>query len=183
MSARAYDLAAVGVLWAIQSSRPGGFTITQGAFASNAYGQENGRIFYDLTGAVQLALLEHHRQPVQRHHALEQLRQRRVVQQRARLAAAHAGQHPAELAAAEDADRRAGEDRHHAPPVFAGAAGSDCASTSSPSTSNGTSRAGAIAAYASPSCSLRNRCTGSNSQSSPFSASAIRTRYEADERK
>jgi aquaporin Z len=45
-------IAAVGVLWAIQASRPGGFTITQGAFASNAYGQENGRIFYNLPGAV-----------------------------------------------------------------------------------------------------------------------------------
>ena len=45
-------IAAVGVLWAIQSSRPGGFKIAEGAFASNAYGQENGRIFYDLTGAA-----------------------------------------------------------------------------------------------------------------------------------
>jgi aquaporin Z len=45
-------IAAVGVLYAIQSSRPGGFTITQGAFASNAYGQENGRAFYDLPGAA-----------------------------------------------------------------------------------------------------------------------------------
>ncbi|MFZ4432159.1 MAG: aquaporin Z [Microthrixaceae bacterium] len=44
-------IAAVAVLWAIQTSRPGGFEITQGAFASNAYGQENGRIFYDLPGA------------------------------------------------------------------------------------------------------------------------------------
>lgn len=44
-------IGAVAVLWAVQSSRPGGFTITQGAFASNAYGQENGRIFYDLPGA------------------------------------------------------------------------------------------------------------------------------------
>lgn len=44
-------IAAVGVLWAIQTSKPGGFTIKQGAFASNAYGQENGRIFYDLPGA------------------------------------------------------------------------------------------------------------------------------------
>lgn len=45
-------VAAVAVLWAIQTSRPGGFEITQGAFASNAYGQENGRIFYDLPGAA-----------------------------------------------------------------------------------------------------------------------------------
>lgn len=46
------SIAAVAVLWAIQSSRPGGFEIAQGAFASNAYGQENGRIFYDLPGAI-----------------------------------------------------------------------------------------------------------------------------------
>jgi aquaporin Z len=45
-------LAAVGVLWAIQTSRPGGFERGQGAFASNAYGQENGRVFYDLPGAA-----------------------------------------------------------------------------------------------------------------------------------
>lgn len=45
-------IGAVAVLWAIQTSRPGGFEIAQGAFASNAYGQENGRIFYDLPGAA-----------------------------------------------------------------------------------------------------------------------------------
>ncbi len=45
-------IAAVAVLWSIQTSRPGGFEIAQGSFASNAYGQENGRIFYDLTGAA-----------------------------------------------------------------------------------------------------------------------------------
>ncbi len=45
-------IGAVAVLWSIQTSRPGGFEITQGAFASNAYGQENGRIFYDLPGAA-----------------------------------------------------------------------------------------------------------------------------------
>lgn len=44
-------IAAVAVLWAIQAGRPGGFEITQGAFASNAYGQENGRFFYDLPAA------------------------------------------------------------------------------------------------------------------------------------
>jgi aquaporin Z len=44
-------IAAVAVLWAIQTSRPGGFTITQGSFASNAYGQHGSRIFYDLPGA------------------------------------------------------------------------------------------------------------------------------------
>lgn len=44
-------IAAVGVLWAIQAGRPGGFEISQGSFASNAYGQENGRIFYDLPAA------------------------------------------------------------------------------------------------------------------------------------
>lgn len=44
-------VAAVAVLWAVQSGRPGGFEITQGAFASNAYGQKNGRIFYDLPAA------------------------------------------------------------------------------------------------------------------------------------
>jgi len=45
-------IAAVAVLWAIQTSRPGGFERGQGAFASNAFGQENGRIFYDLPGAA-----------------------------------------------------------------------------------------------------------------------------------
>ena len=44
-------IAAVAVLWAIQAGRPGGFTIRQGSFASNAYGQENGRIFFDLPAA------------------------------------------------------------------------------------------------------------------------------------
>jgi aquaporin Z len=44
-------IAAVAVLWAIQIGRPGSFEITQGSFASNAYGQENGRIFYDLGAA------------------------------------------------------------------------------------------------------------------------------------
>lgn len=43
---------AVATLFAIQSSRPGGFDVAQGSFASNAYGQENGRIFYDLPGAA-----------------------------------------------------------------------------------------------------------------------------------
>lgn len=46
------SIAAIGVIWAIQNSRPGGFEITQGAFASNAYGQENGRIFYSLPGVI-----------------------------------------------------------------------------------------------------------------------------------
>ena len=46
------SIAAVAVLWSIQTSKPGGFEIAQGSFASNAYGQENGRIFYDLTGAA-----------------------------------------------------------------------------------------------------------------------------------
>jgi aquaporin Z len=41
-------IAAVASLWLIQSGRPGGFEISQGAFASNAYGQENGRFFYDV---------------------------------------------------------------------------------------------------------------------------------------
>ncbi len=45
-------IAAVAVLWAIQTSRPGGFERGQGAFASNAFGQENGRVFYDLPGAA-----------------------------------------------------------------------------------------------------------------------------------
>ncbi len=45
-------IAAVAALWAIQTSKPGGFEISQGSFASNAYGQENGRIFYDLPGAA-----------------------------------------------------------------------------------------------------------------------------------
>lgn len=44
-------IAAVAVLWGIQVGRPGGFEITQGAFASNAYGQENGRFFYDAPSA------------------------------------------------------------------------------------------------------------------------------------
>ncbi|MCC7076872.1 MAG: aquaporin Z [Acidimicrobiia bacterium] len=44
---------AVAVMWAVQAGRPGGFEITQGAFASNAYGQnlETGRFFYDLPAA------------------------------------------------------------------------------------------------------------------------------------
>lgn len=46
------SITAVAVLWAIQSSRPGGFERTQGAFASNAFGQHNGRMFYDLPGAA-----------------------------------------------------------------------------------------------------------------------------------
>ncbi|MCB1255518.1 MAG: aquaporin Z [Microthrixaceae bacterium] len=46
------SITAVAVLWAIQSSRPGGFERTQGAFASNAFGQNNGRMFYDLPGAA-----------------------------------------------------------------------------------------------------------------------------------
>ncbi len=46
------SICAVGVLWAIQVNRPGGFERGPGAFASNAYGQENGRIFYDLPGAA-----------------------------------------------------------------------------------------------------------------------------------
>jgi len=41
----------VAVLWPIQAARPGGFSIGQGSVASNAYGQENGRIFYDLPAA------------------------------------------------------------------------------------------------------------------------------------
>ena len=44
-------IAAVGTIWAVQTGRPGGFEVTQGAFASNAYGQEDGRIFYDLPAA------------------------------------------------------------------------------------------------------------------------------------
>lgn len=46
------SIAAVAVLWSIQASKPGGFEIAQGSFASNAYGQQNGRIFYNLTGAA-----------------------------------------------------------------------------------------------------------------------------------
>ena len=46
------SIAAVAVLWSIKTSKPGGFEVAQGSFASNAYGQENGRIFYDLTGAA-----------------------------------------------------------------------------------------------------------------------------------
>lgn len=45
-------IGAVAVLWAIQTSKPGGFERGQGSFASNAYGQEDGRIFYDLPGAA-----------------------------------------------------------------------------------------------------------------------------------
>ena len=45
-------IAAVAVLWAIQTSKPGGFEIAQGSFASNAFDQKNGRIFYDLPGAA-----------------------------------------------------------------------------------------------------------------------------------
>jgi aquaporin Z len=46
---------AVLALWGIQAGRPGGFDISQGAFASNAYGQDvdgNGRFFYDLGSAA-----------------------------------------------------------------------------------------------------------------------------------
>lgn len=46
------SIAAVAVLWAIQTSKPGGFTRGQGSFASNAFDQKNGRIFYDLPGAA-----------------------------------------------------------------------------------------------------------------------------------
>ena len=42
---------AVAVMWGVQSGRPGGFEIEQGSFASNAYGQEDGRLFYDLPAA------------------------------------------------------------------------------------------------------------------------------------
>ena len=42
---------AVATIWAVQTGRPGGFEIEQGSFASNAYGQENGRLFYDLPAA------------------------------------------------------------------------------------------------------------------------------------
>lgn len=45
-------IGAVAIIWAIQTSRPGGFEIGPGSFASNAYGQEDGRIFYDLPGAA-----------------------------------------------------------------------------------------------------------------------------------
>lgn len=48
-------IVAVAALWAIQSGRPGGFSIGQGSFASNAYGQNvdgNGRFFYDLSSAA-----------------------------------------------------------------------------------------------------------------------------------
>lgn len=45
-------IAAVGVIWAIQTSKPGGFERTQGAFASNAFRQYNGRIFYGIGGAA-----------------------------------------------------------------------------------------------------------------------------------
>jgi aquaporin Z len=44
-------IAAVAVIWGVQTGRPGGFEIEQGAFASNAYGQEDGRMFYDLPAA------------------------------------------------------------------------------------------------------------------------------------
>ena len=46
---------AVASLWAIQAGRPGGFSIGQGSFASNAYGQNvdgNGRFFFDLPSAA-----------------------------------------------------------------------------------------------------------------------------------
>ncbi|HLU41751.1 MAG TPA: aquaporin Z [Microthrixaceae bacterium] len=44
-------IAAVAVIWLIQVGRPGGFERAQGAFASNAFGQENGRYFYDVGAA------------------------------------------------------------------------------------------------------------------------------------
>ena len=46
---------AVAALWGIQAGRPGGFSIGQGSFASNAYGQNvdgNGRFFFDLPSAA-----------------------------------------------------------------------------------------------------------------------------------
>jgi len=48
-------IVAVAALWGIQAGRPGGFSIGQGAFASNAYGQNvdgNGRFFFDLPSAA-----------------------------------------------------------------------------------------------------------------------------------
>lgn len=48
-------IVAVAALWGAQAGRPGGFDITQGSFASNAYGQNvdgNGRFFYDLPSAA-----------------------------------------------------------------------------------------------------------------------------------
>lgn len=45
-------IAAVAVLWVIQTSRPGGFERVQGAFASNGYRQYNGRMFYGIGGAA-----------------------------------------------------------------------------------------------------------------------------------
>lgn len=45
------SILAVACLWSIKASAPGGFKIGQGAFASNAYGQNGTRIFYNLPGA------------------------------------------------------------------------------------------------------------------------------------
>jgi len=48
-------IVAVAALWGIQAGRPGGFSIGQGSFASNAYGQNvdgNGRFFFDLSSAA-----------------------------------------------------------------------------------------------------------------------------------
>jgi aquaporin Z len=45
------SIAAVATLWSIKASAPGGFNIGQGSFASNAYGQNGTRIFYNLPGA------------------------------------------------------------------------------------------------------------------------------------
>ena len=44
-------IVAVATIWGVQAGRPGGFDIEQGSFASNAYGQEDGRLFYDLPAA------------------------------------------------------------------------------------------------------------------------------------
>lgn len=45
-------IVAVAIIWFIRTGAPGGFQRGQGSFASNAYGQENGRFFYDLPAAA-----------------------------------------------------------------------------------------------------------------------------------
>lgn len=45
-------ISAVAIIWAIRAGAPGGFERGPGSFASNAFGQEDGRFFYDLPAAA-----------------------------------------------------------------------------------------------------------------------------------
>lgn len=45
-------IAAIGVIALVHQSNPSGFSLEQGSVASNAFGQENGRMFFDAGGAA-----------------------------------------------------------------------------------------------------------------------------------